>query len=206
MKSGIKVWMVLTCMFCATWTQAQVEEDDDDEYVTKPKIEREADKKGSTGNENPEADRKFFFGGDFGLSFGDFTFVNLSPRVGYRINQNTFAGGSIRYTYLRLQRRDSQTNQIINQFTQEENWIGAGLFFQRSILDNFFVGIEPELIQIIRSRPQEYRALVPYILVGGGLLQKFGNSITFLGLYYNITHEQYPLTPSPIVIRAGFGF
>ena len=37
---------------------------------------------------------RLFFGGNFGLTFGNFTFINVSPVVGYRITQYVFC----RYT------------------------------------------------------------------------------------------------------------
>src|SRR5687767_1339338 len=38
---------------------------------------------------------KVFIGGNFGLSFGDFTLINVSPQLGYRFNNVLAAGVGI---------------------------------------------------------------------------------------------------------------
>ncbi len=42
---------------------------------------------------------KLFFGGNFGLSFGNSTFINVSPQVGYRFNQYLAAGAGVNFNY-----------------------------------------------------------------------------------------------------------
>ena len=40
---------------------------------------------------------RLFFGGNLGLSFGDMTFINISPQVGYQFSQYFAAGGGINF-------------------------------------------------------------------------------------------------------------
>ncbi|MBL7736479.1 MAG: hypothetical protein JNL51_13545 [Chitinophagaceae bacterium] len=42
---------------------------------------------------------KLFFGGNFGLSFGNNTLVNISPQAGYRFNRHFAAGAGINALY-----------------------------------------------------------------------------------------------------------
>jgi len=42
---------------------------------------------------------KLFFGGTFGASFGSYTFVNVSPQVGYRFNKFFAAGAGVNFIY-----------------------------------------------------------------------------------------------------------
>src|SRR5689334_131623 len=42
---------------------------------------------------------KLFFGGSFGLAFGNSTLVNVSPQLGYRFNQYLAAGAGINMQY-----------------------------------------------------------------------------------------------------------
>lgn len=186
---------------------SQVEEDDDD-YVEdnrRAKRERPLPPNERTSAPSSGEESKWIFGGDFGLSFGDFTFINLSPRVGYALNDNLILGATLRYTYYRLDIRNIN-GQILPSERIEQNWIGTGLFVQQVILENFFVGFEPEVIQINQLRPFRESVVVPFTLLGGGIFQRFNRSISFLGIYYNLTHDRFPITPSPIVMRVGFGF
>ncbi len=49
---------------------------------------------------------KLFFGGNFGLSFGDYTIVNVSPQLGYRFNNYLAAGAGINLLYSSTKLRD----------------------------------------------------------------------------------------------------
>ena len=40
---------------------------------------------------------KVFFGGNFGMRFGDNTFVNISPQVGYQFSQYFAAGAGVNF-------------------------------------------------------------------------------------------------------------
>src|ERR1044072_1328485 len=42
---------------------------------------------------------KLFFGGSFGLSFGDQTLINVSPQIGYRFTPMFAAGAGINFIY-----------------------------------------------------------------------------------------------------------
>src|SRR6266700_331150 len=48
---------------------------------------------------------KLFFGGNFGLSFGDYTLINVSPQVGYRFNQYLAAGAGLNFIYSSIRYR-----------------------------------------------------------------------------------------------------
>src|SRR6478736_4936619 len=54
--------------------------------------DEEEEKKGFDKN-------KLFFGGTFGASFGSYTFVNVSPQVGYRFNKFFAAGAGVNFIY-----------------------------------------------------------------------------------------------------------
>jgi hypothetical protein len=53
---------------------------------------------------------RLVFGGNIGASFGDFTFVNLSPQVGYAFKPWLTAGAGINYIYNSFKYRDFNGN------------------------------------------------------------------------------------------------
>lgn len=65
--------------------------------------EREADQKDRADQSvekkkglDPE---RIFFGGNFGLTFGNFTFINVSPQVGYRVSPMFSTGAGVNFIY-----------------------------------------------------------------------------------------------------------
>src|SRR6476619_3158049 len=48
---------------------------------------------------------KLFFGGNFGLSFGDYTLINISPQIGYRFNKWIAAGTGLNFIYSSIRYR-----------------------------------------------------------------------------------------------------
>lgn len=62
----------------------------------------------SEEEENPKEQKrsryqesKFFFGGNLGLSFGSYTYIELAPLAGYKITPRLWAGLGPKYMYLK---------------------------------------------------------------------------------------------------------
>ena len=53
---------------------------------------------------------KLFIGGNFGVSFGDYTFANISPQLGYRFNRFVAAGAGVNFQYSSVKYRDVSGN------------------------------------------------------------------------------------------------
>ncbi len=63
-----------------------------------------------TAEEQPENNKGFqkerlFAGGNFGLTFGDYTLINISPQVGYRFSQRFAAGVGLNAQYVSYKER-----------------------------------------------------------------------------------------------------
>jgi hypothetical protein len=55
---------------------------------------------------------KLFVGGNFGLTFGDYTLINISPQIGYRFTKLFAAGVGINGQYVGYRDRDFNGNTL----------------------------------------------------------------------------------------------
>ncbi len=146
--------------------------------------------------ENSFFDR-VYVGGNFSLQFGNITAVDVSPLVGYMIDNNWSTGLGISYQYLRY-----------NDFDITSNLYGGRLFVRRNLFDNLFAYAEYENLNVEIFNPFDgslNREWVPGLFVGGGFFQPIGPraGLNFV-ILYNLNHDELrsPYT-SPIVVRAG---
>lgn len=147
---------------------------------------------------------RIFFGGSFGLSFGDVTFVELSPVAGYKISERFSAGGGIIYQYLKDKRADFSSNTY-----------GGRAFGIAKIFDPVFAQVEYEYLnyEYLPLADGPKRADFSSILAGGGVSQPLSGNIflNMTALYnftYGLSNAEYKPYDSPWVIRvsitAGF--
>lgn len=122
---------------------------------------------------------RLFAGGNFGLSFGDYTFINISPQVGYRFT-NMFAAGigiNGQYTQYRV-RYGSQTVSRSNYGVAGMNIFGRFYPIQQA-----FIQAQPEMNYIWGS-VKDYSSdskyslngkIMPSFLLGAGGILPMGN-------------------------------
>jgi len=154
---------------------------------------------GPDGGEPSFKDR-LFFGGNFGLSFGTVTFIDISPTVGYRVNDKVSAGVGVTYQYLRNSRFDLETSIY-----------GGRVFGRRTLNDFLFAQVEYETLNVEFVDPGDFsfnREWVPAFFLGGGLYQPIGrNAALLITALYNVLHDEVrsPYV-DPLVLRVGFVF
>ena len=83
---------------------------------------------------------KLFVGGNFGLSFGDYTLINVSPLVGYRFNKYLAAGGGVNFLY-----SSERYRYTIPEYRQEYGVVGLNVFGRVYPIQWIFAQIQPEL-------------------------------------------------------------
>ncbi len=85
---------------------------------------------------------KLFFGGSLGLSFGSYTFINVSPQVGYRFNK-TFAAG----TGINLQYSSYKTdyNNPSVDYKEQYGVAGLNIFGRIYPIDFLMLQLQPEM-------------------------------------------------------------
>ena len=146
---------------------------------------------------------RVFFGGNFGLQFGNQTIVDINPLIGYRLTEKLSVGTSITYIYYKF--RDPYG---INP-TYSTDIYGGSIFTRYFLLENIFAHVEGEVLS--REVPNYFldryeRMNVFGFYVGGGYRQQLGerSSLNIL-LLYNLNQDKNSPYENPI-IRIGFGF
>ena len=153
---------------------------------------------------------RLFFGGNFGLSFGNFTFINVAPIVGYRITEKFSAGTGINFIY-----QSSKFNSGPGQTTTNNyGYAGLGVFGRYQPLRFLLLNVQPEMNYIwgtIRvSDPNgnyEYKQpgkFVPSLLLGGGaVIPTGGRAAMIVMLQYDVIQD--PLSPYGKNLFLSFG-
>ncbi len=146
---------------------------------------------------------RLYFGGNFGLQFGDQTVVDVNPLVGYRITEQLSVGVSATYIYYKFK----DPYNIYPSYST--NIYGGSIFTRYYFLENIFAHVEGEVLSLevpdyIRQR--YVRQSVFGFYVGGGYRQPLGDrsSLNIL-LLYNLNEDRNSPYQNPI-IRIGFGF
>lgn len=137
-----------------------------------------------------------FYGGGLGAQFGNYTLINLSPMIGYRITDRWAAGIGSTYNYININTAN---------YNYEGHVYGGSVFSRFFIIDNFFAHSEYELLNGNWSGTQE-RFNVPSWFVGGGYLYPIGDKA---GLGVTALYNLLPSTYSPYrnpIINVGFTY
>lgn len=155
---------------------------------------------------------RLFIGGNFGLSFGNYTLINVSPQVGYRFNRFVAAGAGINFIY------SSQKFYYTNNDYYKENFGVGGLnvFGRFYPIEYAFVQAQPELNYVWGKRkysgniyPEEKLAgkYVPSLLGGvGGAIPMGGRGAFIVMIQYDLLQQTYNPYGSKAFISVGFNF
>ena len=166
------------------------------------------EKNGSEDSEKqdkPSFRDRLFFGGNFGLQFGNVTNIDISPLVGYKITPRFSAGIGLTYQYIRFNNYDYNTS------------VYGGRVFSRFIVTgpsaptNIFIHAEYETLNgdVFNANTQLIeKAWVPAAFGGLGFIQSIGGRAAFgLTVLYNLLYDpDRSFYGSPWVVRAGFTF
>lgn len=149
---------------------------------------------------------RLLIGGSLGFSFGDYTFVNISPLIGYRLSPKFAAGININAQYASQRLKDN------TGFTYERNnysMFGGGIFGRFYPFEQFFLHAQPEYNSITMKRSEyDYDPVVrskrtygaPSLLLGGGYAQPIGgnSALTIMVLYDVLQDKNSPYMNRPI--------
>ncbi len=145
-------------------------------------------------------------GGNFGLSLGNPTFINLAPLVGYRLTDRFTPAAGVTYIYSRVR---YNTGQAFSS-----SIYGGRVNMQYAIIPRFAPIVEYEALNVAYQQYDamgsrvEARRWIGNPMVGATVLFPIGRKSNFgLTGLYNLnysTNQMYSPYPSPWIIRAGF--
>ena len=177
--------------------------------VTFTTLKAQEEQNSETYSERPSFLDKIYVGGGFGAGFGDYTYVNISPIIGYMITPKLSTGVRLMYQYT--------TFDYYYSNGRKENYsgndYGASIFGRQMLFGPIFLQAEYEYLNYsaLYSDGSKGRADFNSFLAGGGISQPIGRkAFLFLTVLYNFSYESYnnynsvrsPYN-SPWVVRVG---
>jgi len=144
--------------------------------------------------------QKIFFGGNFGLQFGNFTLIELSPLIGYKISDYLSLGTQLIFTYTKIKNYGIKTYIYGNSY-----------FLRYYFHKNFFSHIEYQWLKLDSKYTSIFlNAQKSYTLnnlyLGAGIKQIISpRSFISLIFLYNVNHSSYSPYENPI-IKINFEF
>jgi hypothetical protein len=157
---------------------------------------------------------KLFFGGTFGASFGSYTFVNVSPQVGYRFNRFFAAGTGINFIY--SSSKYDYGNAALN-YKNEYGVVGLNIFGRAYPVEFLLVQVQPEMnytwgkVKFYDGTPDQKldAKFVPSLLLGAGASIPLGSggrgAMTVMLQYDAIQDPRSPYGTNPF-LSIGFNF
>lgn len=152
---------------------------------------------------------KVFVGGNFGLSFGNYTLVNVSPQVGYRFNNYLAAGLGMNFQYVSLKEKDVYNDPYRKT---SQGVVGLNVFGRVYPIRQFMLQVQPEVNYLFGKEKyyersyqpaQEYNLnteIVPSLLAGGGLVLPSGRGAMIISVFYDVLqNESSPYGNKPIL-------
>ncbi len=156
---------------------------------------------------------KLFAGGYFGLTFGDYTAINITPNLGYRFSNFFAAGMGLNAQYVSSKERDYNTNNPY--YKQEQAVFGLNVFGRVYPIRNLMLQVQPEANylfgkQIYYGPPkQEYKldaVIAPSLLMGAGAVLPSGRSEMIISIFYDVLGDKNSPYGSQPIYNFGYTF
>jgi len=152
---------------------------------------------------------KLFFGGNFGAAFGSYTFINVSPQVGYQFNRYFAAGVGINLIYSSNRYDDAYGNTL---YKDKSGYTGLALFARAFPVRFIYLQAQPEYNYTWWKREfsngypsDKFNGFVPSVLLGGGVAIPTGQRGAFMvGAMYDVVQD--PRSPYGTGIFLNFGY
>ena len=164
--------------------------------------------------------QQFRVGGNFGMQFGNSTYIDISPTFGYYVIPEKLQVG-IGTKFIFYKQRggnylDPTTGIVYTLPDYKDASYGGGIFSNYTIWKGLFVHGEYEMISkrpynAIRF-PDKNRINVDALLLGGGYSQQIGNAgnLYISALVDALNNDESIYTGTfgsfPLILRVGFGF
>ena len=118
----------------------------------------------------PESQQKFFYGGNLGVSFGQYTMVGIYPLLGYNLTPKFSLGVKFIYEYISDKRYDE---------TYSSSNYGGSLFARFRIIPPLYLHAEYSQMSydLYNSQGESTRTSVPFVFVGAGYRKSLGGAV-----------------------------
>jgi hypothetical protein len=154
---------------------------------------------------------RLFFGGTLGATFGDYTFVNVSPQVGYRFNEYLGAGVGVNFIYNSIKYRDVYDHPVTRE---DYGYTGLSIFGRVYPLRVIMLQVQPELNyswgewkNLTTGEVQKLdNVFVPSLLVGGGAAIPTGGGAFTAMLQYDLIQNVRSPYGSKAFLSFGYSF
>ncbi|MGN6509596.1 MAG: hypothetical protein ACTHLD_09070 [Chitinophaga sp.] len=159
---------------------------------------------------------RLMVGGSFGMAFGDYALVNISPIIGYRFSE-MFAGGVALNAQLSWEKmREYGSGEVYARYNY--SMFGGGLWGRFYPIQQLFIQAQPEY-NSISEKFRDYtvdpatttksRYGAPSLLLGGGYAQPIGGNSAFviMILYDVLQDDRSPYRNRPVLsagVNLGF--
>lgn len=112
---------------------------------------------------------KIYFGGNVGLTIGNYTRIAVYPLVGYKFTPKLSGGLKIVYEYISDNRYSSKYNT--------SNY-GGSLFARYRVIPSLYAHVEYAQInyELYNFNGESVREWIPFLFVGAGYSQKMGGN------------------------------
>ena len=143
--------------------------------------------------------KRLYFGGYFGLQFGTYTSIDVSPLIGYRVTPDFNVGIGVIYNYTSFD-YGPPTGQH-----GYSSW-GGRLTANYTLFDLITLGAEYQYrtVELYNVFEQSFENQgVNVLFLGAGVRQQVGrNAFMFIMAYYDVLQEKYSPYPN-VVFRIG---
>lgn len=143
-----------------------------------------------------------YYGLIFGLSFGNYTRININPTIGFPLTPQLSLGARVGYEYVKDTR-----------YALDQTWnnYGASVFARYKVIPRAYVHAEYAYYNYnYKTDVSEDSFWVPFLYVGGGYIQPVGNNVAVVleVLFDVLQNEKSPYGDwDPIIsigVQAGF--
>ena len=140
---------------------------------------------------NPAGESKWYYGGTVGFNFwGDYFYLSVNPLVGYKLSPTFSVGGKFIYAYINDQRYEG--------LELTSNNYGASIFSRiRPVKQIYlhaefaYISYEDYTIFVNPYRAESERNWVPFLFLGGGLIQQIGsNASVYVEVLFDVIQDE----------------
>lgn len=142
---------------------------------------------------------KLSLGGSFGLQFGDYTLINISPQIGYDLSDHYTVGTGFGYSYYK-----DKVYDYGHRYDFKSSYLSFDIFARYYPIGGLVLSVQPEISRMWRSVDggSSESKFVPSFLIGGGF--RLGGMIAMI--QYDVVQDKNTPYSDTIFYTVGYSF